>query len=333
MIGIFEIISVILGLIFIVLSVMIWKKKNYTTFKKSILNLILIIVILALVYGSFALILITSDHASYYSTSGHNLGDIDYDQILLRAENAGYQVEGPYFVNVKVRDATGLYSPEILEAKEQFGDEYLLNYVTYYYTKDSIMEIRFFDESKTSVMFFNYSRPDPYFSPFREEHLPNNSWIVDRFKYIYEIDSQTAENHLGNLKDNIQKDNEPKININMPVYPQSIYDDLSERSTESAISPTHGEGFATQSFYLNDEMICKMNFIVPNNEINHVVNGARYTVKLDQLGGMDLSIKASTGEIISEDEYREVFREMLTNMGLPSESVDEFEFDYSPSMW
>ncbi|AEH60278.1 conserved hypothetical protein [Methanosalsum zhilinae DSM 4017] len=333
MMGILGIISVILGIVFIVLSVMIWKNKNYTVFKKSILNLILLIVLIALVYGSFAVVLITSDHASYYSTGGQNLGDIEYDEILLSAENAGYLVEGPYFVNVKVQDATGLYSPEILEAKEQFGDEYLLNYVTHYYTQDSLMEIMFFDEDETSVVFFNYSRPDPYFSLFREEHLPDNSWIVDRFMHTYEIDSQIAGNYLELLKDNIQDENEPKISINIPVYPQSIYNDLSERSTTSNISPTHGEGFATQSFYLNNEMIGKMNFIVPNHEINYRVDGARYTVKLDKLGGMDLSIRAGTGERIPEEEYREVFREMLTNMGLPPESLDEFEFNYSPSMW
>ncbi len=331
--GIFGIISVIFAIIFIALSVMIWKNKNYTVLKKSMLNLALLIVLIAIVYGSFAFILITSDHASYYSTGGQNLGDIEYDEILLSAENAGYLVEGPYFVNVRVRDATGLYSPEILEAKEQFGDEYLLNYVTHYYTQDSLMEIMFFKKDETSVMVFNYTRPDPYFSPFGVEHLPDNSWIIERFMHAYEIDSQTAENYLELLKDNIQDENEPKISINVPVYPQSIYDDLSERSTASDVSPTYGEGFATQSFYLNDELIGEMNFIVPNHEIIHRMDGVRYTVKLDKLGGMDLSITADTGERIPEEEYREIFREMLTNMGLPPEYVDEFEFNYSPSMW
>ena len=69
-------------------------------YKKGALTIILTAVLLAAVCASFGLILIYSDHAGY-STTGSNLGDIDYDEIISNAKKAGYKVDGPYYVNTK----------------------------------------------------------------------------------------------------------------------------------------------------------------------------------------------------------------------------------------
>ncbi len=36
---------------------------------------------------------------------------------------------------------------------------------------------------------------------------------------------------------------------------------------------------------------------------------------------------------IPKEEYRIIFKEMFVNLGLPPEKVDEFEFNYVPSVW
>ena len=48
---------------------------------------------------------------------------------------------------------------------------------------------------------------------------------------------------------------------------------------------------------------------------------------------MVTEIKLSPNEKIPEEEYRGIFKEMFVNLGLPPEKVDEFKFEYNPSVW
>lgn len=85
---------IVFGIIFIVVVFWIWKYKNWSNIKKGALTIILAAGLLAAVYASFGLILIFSDHAGY-STTGSNLGEVDYDEIISNAKKAGYKVDGP----------------------------------------------------------------------------------------------------------------------------------------------------------------------------------------------------------------------------------------------
>jgi hypothetical protein len=58
-----------------------------------------------------------------------------------------------------------------------------------------------------------------------------------------------------------------------------------------------------------------------------------YTVKLDRLGGFNLTIELPPQEEIPEDEYRGAFRQMFTDVGLPPEAVDGLTFEYTPTVW
>ena len=46
-----------------------------------------------------------------------------------------------------------------------------------------------------------------------------------------------------------------------------------------------------------------------------------------------MGIKLNAREKIPEEEYRRIFKDMFVNLGLPAEKVDEFEFEYVPSVW
>lgn len=58
-----------------------------------------------------------------------------------------------------------------------------------------------------------------------------------------------------------------------------------------------------------------------------------YTIKLDRLGGVSLTIELPPQEEIPEDEYRRVFREMFSDISLSPEVIDEVTFEYTPIVW
>jgi len=334
MLGIFASIGVVLCIIVIAgLYLKVWKNKTYSVTKKVFLSLIVLVFMVVLAYSLFFLVLINSDHASYYTTGGKNFGNVNYRQIMENAEEADYEINGPFFVNVRPQDSTGIHPNNIPELEKHLGDEYLLKFATYYYNKDTVMELMFTDEDRTSITFFNYSRPDPHFSPFKVEHLPSDNWIIDKMVLVFGFDKQRSINHIQAMKAGIEEGERPKMEISSPVSTHLLYNDMEEMSTSSNFSLTRGEGSTTLLFYNNEELVGRINCVVPNHRIVHRTENGIYSVKIDKLGGVDLSLELDSGESIPEEKYIGVFKEMFNNIGLPESYVDEFEFDYSPSVW
>jgi hypothetical protein len=334
MLGLFGLIAVALFVVSLVgLAVKIWKDKTYSVTKKVFLSLAVLVLMIVLVYGLFFFVLLDSDQASYYATGGKNFENINDEKLLENAKEAGYQIRGPFFVNVRPQDSTGIYPDDLPELETHLGNEYILKFSTYYYNADTIMEVMFIDEDVTTVTFFNYSRPDPYFSPFKMEHLPDDRWIIDRMTAVFGFDEQTARNHLQEMKAEIEKENGPKMELSRPIAPSSLYADLQNMSTSSKFSRTYGEGNTALLFYEDERLVGKINCVVPNHRIVHVTDEATYTVKVDKLGGVDLHVELSPGERIPEETYIGVFKKMFKDIGLPEASVDEYEFNYSSSVW
>ncbi|WP_135389573.1 hypothetical protein [Methanolobus halotolerans] len=291
------------------------------------------VILVAFLYASFAFILVGSDHATYYTEEGQNLGELNHEGIIQRANDAGYDVQGPFYVNVKAKSATGTYLTDMPYIEERLGDDFLLNHATYYEDEETVMEIMFLDDDMATVMFFNHIRPDPYFSPFEVEHLPQDDWIIERLMAAFGSDRQQAEHDLEELKNAIDSGKQPKMDISRNILPDAIYKDLESMSTDSEFSLTHGEGNTMLSFYAHDLLTGRMSFVVPNQRIVHEKEGVAYTIKMDQLGGVELEIMLSAGEHVPEEKYIDVFREMFKNIGLPEEDIDKFRFQYSPSVW
>lgn len=294
--------------------------------KKIIMGLILLAGLIAIAYALFAAILISSDHA-YYFTSGKNLGEIDYDRIMSNAKKAGYTVDGPYYVNTKQK--LGLH-PDIRELEERLGEDYRIVHMKFYYTKDSGFSAWLPRDysGETSIYFFNESKA----ATFQLKNLPPDKWIVEKFELIFGFDEQKARHYLSQLKDTIISDHKPKILIKEVADLRAVYIDFKETSSNSTFSLPLGEGSCKETFYSGNEKIGTIDYIVPNTRIIYHDRSHEYTIKIDKLGGVMLSIKLPAGEEIPEEEYRDVFRGMFTNLGLP-DKVDDFEFNYSPSMW
>ncbi len=333
MIGWFFLIGLIVSGIFLLGIFAIWQKKKYSLRKKTFLTLGMGVILVASLYASFAFILVSSDHATYYTEEGQNLGELNHEEIIQRAKDAGYDVHGPFYVNVQAKSATGVYPTDMPYIEERLGDDFLLNHATYYEDEEPVMEIMFLDDDMATVMFFNRSRPDPYVSPFEVEHLPREDWIIQRLMVAFGFDRQQSEHELEELKNAVDAGKQPKMDISHKVLPDSIYKDLEGMSTDSAFSQTYGEGNTILSFYAHGLLTGKMSFVIPNQRIVNEKEGVAYTIKIDRLGGVDLEIKLSVGEHVPEEKYTDVFREMFKNIGLPEEDVDKFRFQYSPSVW
>ncbi len=177
---------------------------------KAVLTIILAAGLLAAVYASFGLILIFSDHAGYY-TQGSNLGEIDYDKIILSAEKAGYKVDGSYHANTK--DTIGVHPSNIKELDERFGEDYRFLSVTYYY-RENVFFGTWHGEGGTDISFVNEDRPD-IIAPFKPEDLPPDEWIVERFRLMFDITEPESRDYLAQLKDSIgnSQDGSGKITI------------------------------------------------------------------------------------------------------------------------
>lgn len=253
MLGLFASISVVICIVFIAgLYVKVWKHKTYSGTKKVFLSLIVLFFMVVLAYSLFFIVLINADHASYYTTGGKNFGNVNYKEIIENAEEADYEIQGPFFVNVRSQDSTGIYPNNIPELEKRLGNEYLLKFATYYYNKYTVMELMFTDEDMASVTFFNYSRPDPHFSPFKVEHLPNDNWIIDKMVLVFGFDEQRSMDHIQGMKAGIEEGKRPKMEISSPVSTHLLYNNMEEMSTSSNFSLTRGEGSTTLLFYNNE---------------------------------------------------------------------------------
>jgi hypothetical protein len=150
---------------------------------------------------------------------------------------------------------------------------------------------------------------------------------------MFGFDEREAGHYLTQLKDSINREQEPEIVIKEPPDLLAVYNNLKETSSNSTFSLPVGEGWCKETFYSGKEKIGVIDYIVQSVKIIHRDKGHEYTIHIDQLGGADLEIKLGVGEKIPEEEYRGIFKDMFVNLGLPSERVDEFEFMYSPSIW
>lgn len=294
--------------------------------KKVIMGVILAAVLIAAVYASFAFLLITSDRASYRA-SGKTLGKIDYDMVISSAKNAGYIADGPFYVNSK--EKIGLQPSGIGELDERLGEEYRVLLVKFYYRDDSFFEVTFPRAGETTVFFFN----EIFLPPVKLTDLPDDEWIIEKFGLMFGLNDQKARNYLTQLKESITRGQEPKILIKEALNFPAVYNNLKKTSTNSTFSLPLGEGWCRETFYKENKTTGAIDYVVPSVKIIHQDKGHEYTIHIDRLGGVDLKIELNAGEKIPEEEYRGVFKEMFASLGLPPESVSEFEFKYVPGNW
>ena len=327
MIGIFSFLLIFAGIGIIGGAIWIWKYKNWSNIKKAALTIILAAGLLAVVYASFGLFLMPSGQAEY-STSGSNLGEIDYDKIISNAKKSGY------IVHVNTKNTIGMHPQNIKELDERLGDDYRIVWVYFDFTEDSGFEATLpkKQDDETKIRFFNISESTygrSLNAPFELKDLPSDEWIIERFKLMFGFDEQKAQYYLAQLKDSINRDQEPEILIKETPDLLAVYNNFKETSSNSTLSLTLGAGTCKETFYKGDETIGNIPYTIPNTRITLQDNGHEYSIKIDRLGGVAPKIILSDKEQkIPEEEFRRIFKDMFTNLGLPAEKMDEFEFSF-----
>jgi hypothetical protein len=150
----------------------------------------------------------------------------------------------------------------------------------------------------------------------------------------FEMEAEQAHEYVRTLKDRINDGTDiPSVEVTEEPAFARTYESLTDDATDSSGSETHGDGWYEVTFSREGERFATVDFVVQSMKIVHQRDEHIYTVKLDRLGGFNLTIELPPQEEIPEDEYRGVFRQMFTDVGLPSEIVDDLTFEYTPTVW
>ncbi|HIH92971.1 TPA: hypothetical protein HA338_02670 [Methanosarcina acetivorans] len=301
-------------------------------FKILLILLLVVLVPITVLYGSFMFMLIYYDQAYYYS-EGTNLGSPEYyDKVVYNAGEAGYKTE-IYYVNAKEKEIPGLRPGTIEGLDPRLGSDYLVNSLDIYYSDSSWISISFLDDQESSVSFYS----DDSLAKYRPDELPEREWIVQIFKIIFGMSGEEVEAYLPAEDWEVNDVFFDQVIVTETPDFAAIHKYLVKEATDSTFdAQTSGEGWCTETFYNESQKIGSIYYIVPNVEISHREGWSVYTVKIDRLGGLYLKVSlgpGSSGKTIPEDEYRAVFKRMFTDLGLPPEKVDEFEFRYSGGNW
>ena len=115
--------------------------------------------LIVLFYGGlFVLFMLigSNDQASYYGDMV-DVGPIDYNSVVTKAENAGYDLSGP---STRL-DKTNLIEPGNVESLEKrFKIYYRASRIELYYNLNTYLEFKKDENSQTLVTLYNYSHHD-----------------------------------------------------------------------------------------------------------------------------------------------------------------------------
>lgn len=310
--------------------------------QKAILTLLLLIPLLFVLYLFGPFLVMDLIDSSWYYSEEVDIGSLDYSSVLMKAEKAGYEVEGswPWPGNF-----SGFEPGNVPEVRESFGSDVLVQNIRLNYNENS--ELMAFvceegpgDGTRTCVAVSNFSHSDPE-SPLQLSEFPEDSWMLDKFGLIFGLDEKASENYLEILKKAAQNqiwDAEIQVNES-PDFP-AVYAYFMENSDDSSCESGLGltayptNAYPIEVFLKDGKRLGSIKYSIPQAKVVTYDKENRYIVELDSSGKVRLEIitpPGSSGKTIPEEEYRAVFREIFEEMGLFSEAVDSFEFFASSS--
>ena len=157
---------------------------------KIILYILLIPVgLIVLLYGGFGLSLLALDQASYHGNDLY-IGPIDYDSVLAKAEDSGYDIGGDAKSN--------LIEPGNVEAlEERFKDGYMVHRVGLYYNKYTYLEFCKYDSQETAVTLWNHSEIP---TSLETSKLPADSWMLEMLGRSLWLNETGSREFLEKLK-------------------------------------------------------------------------------------------------------------------------------------
>lgn len=302
---------------------------------KILLILVLIIPLILLSFTAGPFILMSFIDSSWYYSEAVNVGPVDYNSELEKAEEAGYTIRGswPWPGNYD----SGFEPGEVEEVKERFGNATVVQEVRLYYDSNSELVVCKYD-GETYLVFTNTTHQNLN-SPLNPSEYPEEEWMLEMIGLLFDLDESSSRTYLAELKNAAQNQTwDVKLQIKESLDFPSVYSYLQKNSTFSGQDVT---GILTQGsdaeeiFFRNKSRLECIKYFIPTAEVETFDDGNQYKLELRASGDVKLEIitpRGSSGETIPEEEYRAVFRKMFENMRLPPEAVDKFEFFYSSSL-
>jgi len=271
-----------------------------------------------------------ADHAAY-STAGDTIEGVDYESVQSRAREAGYTVDGPYYVNAKREIGRELTVPVLTE---QFGTDARVVLTQFTYSATRFFEVDFtVSGSDVRLAFFDDALD--FEQPFRPTNLPPDEWLGEQFALLFGLSASATAGLVADVKSAAAGTSEHFLTyrVDRETDLAAVHGAFAERATSVTTSETYGDGWANQTYADERGDFGQFSVVVPSVRIVTTDAGHEYVVKLDRLGGLWLLVTLEPHGTIPEDEYRGVFRRMFEAVGLPAERVDEYDFEYTPSNW
>ncbi|WP_440954412.1 hypothetical protein ACSAZK_12320 [Methanosarcina sp. Mfa9] len=288
---------------------------------------LLVVISIVLFYGGLALLLFSSDMASYNSDDVY-LGPVDFVEVLENAENEGYEVRTRW-----MDDSNGFEPGNVEEVAGRFDTDFLVSRVEIHSDKRTYLEVNRY-QNVTSLGFINQSHAS-FSKPLEPSEFPDERWMLDMIGLMLGLDEAASEEYLEELRNEAKNQTgfSVRIEVNETLDFPAVYAYLNEGSTDSVFNPGM---WNDEEFLRNGERLGYVAYLVPEATISTKEKFNEYSIDISSEGFARLDIKMhrfSAGKEIPEEEYRAVFRGMFGNLGLSPEKVDEFEFEYSPSVW
>lgn len=290
--------------------------------------------LIVLFYGGlFVLFMLIgiNDQASYYGDMV-DIGPIDYNSIITKAEKAGYDLSGPY---TKL-DKANLIQPGNIESLEKrFKTGYRVSRVALYYNLNTYLEFKKDENNQTLVTLFNYSHHDDAgdITPQMPSMFPEDPWMLKMLGMSLGLNETDSGEFLKKLKN--EASNQKRI-VSLTTKENVDFPAVYEYLNQSSIKTVNGSNtWNEDKFFRNGKIGC-VGFVIPETTITRTHNSNKYNIYVSSAGLIRADITMPTGSAgkdIPEEEYRTVFREMFENLGLPTEKLDEIELSYSPSIW
>ncbi len=277
--------------------------------------------------------------SSWYYSEEVDIGPLDYNSALTKAEKAGYEVGGswPWPGNF-----SGFEPGDVPEVRERFGSAALVENIRLNYNENSELMVFICDNGSeteagtgTCVALSNLSHSDPE-SSLQLSEFPPDVWMLEKFGLLFDLDEKASEKYLEALKKAAQNQTwDAEIQVKeSPDFP-AVYAYLMENSDDSSYETSLGiNAYPTEVFLKDGKRLGSVKYFVPEAEVVTYDKENRYIVELDASGKVRLEIvmpPGSSGDTIPEEEYQAVFREIFEELGLSTEAVDSFEFFHSSS--
>jgi len=294
---------------------------------KILLYIVLILVgLIVLFYGGFAVLLIGMDQASYDGNEIY-VGPIDFESVLVKAEESGYDISG----DARLNEST-LIEPGNVEAlEERFENDYMVYRVVFYYKENT--------SDDTYIEFCKYEGPEVIITLWNPDHpdvsdFPDDSWMLEMLGLSLGLNENGSQELLERLKlEGSKREWGAEVSTNESVDFPAVYAYLNQSSTSTVVESGM---WNDEEFYRDGTPIGYIAYVIPEITVSTSHKFNKYTLHVSSSGFVRADIlmhRASAGRKIPEDEYQAVFKEIFEKLGLHEEKVNEFEFEYNPSVW